>query len=532
VTLQTYLAVIRRRAGIIVLAVLLVPLAAVLFSRHQEKLYQASSQVLLSRQNLANSLTGTQDPTVYVQADRIAQTQADVARVPAIAVRLLRRLDLRQVTASQFLADSSVVAAQNADLLTFRVTNRDPSLARRLAGAYAREYTIYRRQLDTSALQRARRSVEARIHQLERSHNERSALYTSLVDREQQLATMEALQTSNAYVIQTGRKAAQVQPRTVRNAVLGFVLGIVLGIGLAFLWEALDTRVRSAEEIGARLGGLPLLARLAEPARRLRSKDRLVMVAEPAGPSAEAFRMLRTNLEFVRLGRGMRSIMVTSAVEQEGKSTTIANLAVSLARSGMRVALVDLDLRRPWLHRCFELDGPGVTEVALGHVTLDQALVPIAVTEPTFGRRGGPFGNGNGKGNSAPSVRGLLQVLPSGLIPPNPGEFVSTDALADILTALGEKAELVLIDAPPVLHVGDALTLSTKVDGMIVVTRMNVVRRHMLDELSRLLDQTPAQKLGFVLTAAQEEARYGYGYGDAYHSYAPQPESTRREVVT
>jgi polysaccharide biosynthesis transport protein len=522
VTLRDYLAVLRRRALVVIQAVLLVPLAAVLFSLHQEHLYQASSQVLLSRQNLANTLTGTQDPTLYTQPDRIAQTQADVARVPAIVVQLLRRLHVRNLTVSQFLADSSVSAAQNADLLTFRVTNHDSILAGRLVAAYAREYTIYRRQLDTAALHRARQSVQARIHALERAHRVRSALYARFVDREEQLATMEALQTSNADIVQRATGAVQVQPRTVRNAVLGLALGIVLGIGLAFLWETLDTRVRSAEEIGERLGGLPLLARLAEPGRNLRSKNLLATLAEPASPGAEAFRMLRTNLEFVRLGRGVTSIMVTSAVEQEGKSTTIANLAVSLARSGLRVALVDLDLRRPWLHRCFDLEGAGVTEVALRHVTLEQALVSIAITGSP-GRA--PDGAGNGNGNG--SIRGLLQVLPAGLIPPDPGEFVATEALAEILAALRDRADVVLIDAPPVLQVGDSLTLSTKVDGVIVVTRMSVVRRHMLDELSRVLGQTPAKKLGFVITAAQEEAHAGYGY-----AYSAQRETARRKVFS
>jgi tyrosine-protein kinase len=530
-TLRDYLSTVRRRMWIVVVAALLVTLAAVLFSLHQQKLYQASSQVLLSRQNLANSLTGTQDPSLYVQADRIAQTQADVARVPIVAARALQRLHVRTLTVSQFLADSSVSAAQDADLLTFRVRNGNRVLVRRLAAAYALEYLIYRRQLDTAALQRAREKVSTRIHQLERAHAERSALYGRLVDREEQLATMEALQTSNAAIVQRATKAVQVQPRPVRNGVLGLLLGLIVGIGLAFLWEALDTRVRSSEEIGERLGGLPLLARLGEPERRLRSKNRLAMLADPGGPGAEAFRMLRTNLEFVRLSREARSIMVTSAVEQEGKSTTVANLAVSLARSGQTVALVDLDLRRPWLHRFFDLDGPGVTEVALGHVPLEQALVPIAVTDSS---RKGVGKRGNGSGNGSGSIRGLLLVLPAGPIPPDPGEFVGTDALEEILAALRKKADVVLVDAPPVLQVGDALTLSAKVDGVIVVTRMNVVRRHMLGELARLLNQSPAQKLGFVVTAAQEEAHsgYGYGYEHARYGYGTRPAATREKAVS
>jgi polysaccharide biosynthesis transport protein len=538
-SLRDYVRVVRRRKWIILQAVVLVPFAAVIFSLHQPKKFEASAQVLLSRQNLANALTGAQDPSVYTQADRIAQTQADVARVPTIADRVLRRLAINDRTVGQFLASSSVAARPNADLLDFSVTDRDAALAQQLASAYADEFTIYRRQLDTSALQRARVSVQRRIKQLELTHAEKSPLYASLVERDQQLATMQALQTSNAYVVQEATKAVQVQPKPTRNGVLGFALGLVLGIGLAFLWEALDTRVRTAEEIGERLGGVPLLARLPEPPKRLRSKDRLAMLADPTGLDAEAFRMLRTNIDFVRLDRHAKTILVTSAVQEEGKSTTVANLAVALARSGQRVVLVDLDLRRPFLHRFFGLEGPGLTQVALGHVELDHALVNVALTGTALARPGvNGNGNGNGKavvvkrngnGNGNGHVGGMLTVLPSGPIPPDPGEFVGTHALAEILEQLAERADIVLIDTPPALQVGDAMTLSSKVDGVILVSRMNVVRRNMLGELRRLLDRSPTAKLGFVVTGAAQEDGYGGGYGYGYgYGYASRPDVARQ----
>jgi Mrp family chromosome partitioning ATPase len=120
-------------------------------------------------------------------------------------------------------------------------------------------------------------------------------------------------------------------------------------------------------------------------------------------------------------------------------------------------------------------------------------------------------------------VKGLLEVLPAGPIPPDPGEFVATHALSEILDELRERADIVLVDAPPALRVGDAMTLSSKVDGILVVTRMKVVRRHMLSELARQLASVPTPVLGFVVTdAAGEEEGYGYGYGGYYaRSYAP-----------
>jgi polysaccharide biosynthesis transport protein len=521
-TLRDYLHVLRRRKWLVVQAVVLVPAAALAFSIHQQKLYQASAQVLLSSQNLANQLTGTQQTGVNVQADRVAQTQADVARVPAIAARVLRRVPGTGLTVQRFLSRSSVTTAANADLLTFDVVNRDPALARRLVDEYASSYTVYRRNLDTAAIHAALQNVDARIHQLVDAGGRGGALYASLVEREQTLATMQALQTSNAAVVQQAQKTTQVQPKTSRNAILGVFLGLVLGIGLAFLWEALDTRVRSAEEIGERLGGLPLLARVPVPNKRLRAKNRLVMLENPTGVQAETFRMLRTNLDFATLGRDARTIMVTSAVEREGKSTTIANLAVALARSGQRVVLVDLDLRRPFLHRFFDLDGPGITQVALGHASLDQALATVALSDAQSRLDAISRGNGNGNGNGhGGAVRGVMKVLASGPIPPDPGEFVRTAVLTEIIEELRLRADYVLIDAPPVLHVGDAMALSTKVDGILVVTRMQVVRRHMLTELSRQLANAPTPVLGFVVTAADEEESYGYGYG--YGSYQARP---------
>ncbi len=533
-TLRDYLRVVRRRRWIILQAVILVPLAAVLFSLRQERMYQASAEVLLSQQNLAAALTGTTSATPTQQADRVAQTQADLARVPQVATRTLSAVGIQR-SAIDFLNHSSVAAKQNADLLAFSVTDHSPELAATLASAYAKQFVAFRQELDTASLQRARNEVRARIHALEKSGLTRSPLYASLVDKDQQLATLEALQTSNASVVRTADHAVQVQPRPVRNGILGLALGLVLGLGLAFLWEALDTRVRSAEEISERLG-MPLLARLPVPPRQMRKDERLVMLAEPRGDQAEAFRMLRTNLEFVRLGHDVRTIMVTSAVEQEGKSTTVANLAVALARAGQRVALVDLDLRRPFLDHFFDLRyRPGLTQVALGQTKLDDALIPVAITDAGDRRARPETGNGNGSGNvtvrsAASLATGGLRVLVSGPLPPNAGEFVGSEALAHILGELRERFDTVLIDAPPLLQVGDPLALSAHVDALFIVTRMNVVRRPMLAEVRRLLETAPSRKLGFVLTGAEGEDGYGYGGGYYYGSY-PHEESKKAPVA-
>ncbi len=531
-TLRDYLRVARRRKWIILQAVLLVPAAAVLFSLQQQKLYQASADVYL-QQNLANQLNNIPDPSQYQQADRKAQTQADIARSSGIARMALDDVGLTGESTQNFLGASSVTAKQNADLLRFSVTNRDPQLARRLANAYGRAFISYRITLDSAPFVQAKRAAEKRLESLDSG----SAAHADLVEKLATVETQLALASKPATLVQPADDGEQVQPRPVRNGILGLALGIVLGIGLAFLWEALDTRVRSAEEITERLG-LPLLGRLPEPARKLRQQNKLAMLAEPHGIQAEAFRTLRTNLDFVSLDRDPRTIMITSAIQSEGKSTTVANLAIAAARTGKRVALVDLDLRRPYLDRFFSFDErPGLTEVALGYRDLDEAILSVALTDEAVdgeksrnGRSNVRRRAGNGNGNGPSKVGGVLDVISAGPIPPAGGDFVGTSAIAEILAGLRDLYDLVLIDAPPLLRVGDGIALSARVDAVVVVTRLNILKRPLLRELDRVLESIPAERLGFIVTGADLDDAYAYDYGDYYRPERSQKDRPKVEA--
>ena len=531
-TFAEYLAVVHRRRWLFLLVLVLVPLTAVLFSLRQERVYEASAEVLLSQENLAATLAGVESPSLNQPADRIVTTQAQLARVPTVVEATLRAARLSGRSVRDFLDATDVTPKVNSDLLDFRARDANPALAARLATEYARQFTRYRQTLDTAAVVDAREEIETRIEELEAAGDRKSPLYGSLLDKEQQLSTLAALQTSNASVVREASDAEQVQPKPVRNGILGLLLGLGLGVGLVCLWEVLDTRVRSAEEISGRLG-LPLLARIPEPSRKLRDSSELVMRVEPHGVYAEAFRMLRTNLEFSRLDRKASTIMVTSAVEQEGKSTTVANLAVALARGGQDVVLVDLDLRRPYLHNLFDLSGAkGVTQVALGLSSLEDALVLVPITGSGTRRRAElpavPLAAASGNGQRAPE-EGSLRVLTSGPIPPDPGEFVATQRLDSILKELAGEADIVLVDAPPMLRVGDAMTLSARVDALVLVTRMNVVHKNMLQELRRMLEGMPAAKLGFVLTGERVGDAPGYGYGSEYEMRRQRKARPRRE---
>jgi polysaccharide biosynthesis transport protein len=519
-TLSDYLALVRRRKWIILQAVVLIPVLAVLLSMQQQPVYSASAEVLLSRQNLAAALAGIQDPLAFQDPSRMGQTEADRARAPEVAERAVEAAEAPR-SPGELLSNSEVSPKSNADLLVFTVRDTDRDLAVSLANAYALEYTRFRQESDSRDLRSARTQLTERIRELEASGLGReSELLSNLIDKEQELRTLEALQTSNTSLSRPAGGASQIEPRVVRNGILGVLLAVVLGLGLAFLWDALDRRVRSEKEIQDVLG-IPLVARLPEPPRRLRRSNTLAMIAEPSSLDAEAFRVLRTSVEFLNLDHQAKTIMVTSAQEGEGKSTTIANLGVALARAGRRTVLVDLDLRRPALGRMLDVpQRPGITDVVLGSVSLDSALarVPI-VGEPT---RRPARGNGN-------RLTGFLDVLPGGTMPPDPGDLVRTAALAEVLDEVEARADVVLVDAPPLLAVGDALALSAHADALLIVVSFSRATRPMLAELSRLLAMSGARRLGFVLTGVAKAQAYGYAY-DGYSpaTAADQPEPLRK----
>lgn len=532
VSLSAYLRILRRRKWILLVCAVIVPVAAYFVTASQPRVYQSSAQVYLSSADLAGALTGIS--ASYVDPVQLADTQASLAQVPDVARRAIALSGVKGVTPDELLGMTSVVAEGDTSILDFIVVDDKPQRAARFATAYARAFTTYRGELDTSAIKVARQELATKLDELSSAGQTNSRLAISLRNKDQQLATLEALQTSKTYVIRTADGGAQIAPRPKKNAAIGLMLGIVLGIGLVFAIEALDTRVRSPREVGDRLD-MPQLARVPPPPRDVQKNDRLVMIAESGGPSAEAFRMLRTNLDFATLDHDeIRTILITSAVEQEGKSTTAANLAIAEARAGHRVALVDLDLRLPYIDRFFELElAQGVTDVALGTIPLEKALRHIdlqtGAAAPAHARSVGSNGHG--------SERGLLDVLVAGALPPDPGEFVGSRRLGEILAQLHSAYDLVILDTPPVLRVGDAMTLSTHADGIVVVTRLNLIRRPMLSDTRRLLANAPALKLGFVVTGSSDHdddgygSGYGYGYGYG-HKYGRGASNKRRTAVT
>jgi polysaccharide biosynthesis transport protein len=530
-SLADYLAVVRRRRWIVVVVPVVAVVAAFVLSSSQRGVYRASAQVLVNRSSVVALIANISDPSVY-DPTRFLATEASIARSPVLAARVVAAAGVPGLSAGRLLAESSVTPAPDADLLSVAVSDRSPRVAVALANAYANQFTQYKTELDTARINAAVRSLAARTAILRADGQAGSAAYATLIQYQGQLETVGRLLAHNTTVLQPASGAAKISPRPRRDAILAGLLGAVLGLALAFLTDSLDRRVRSEHEVEETLR-LPLLARVPEPSRRLRRSNELAMIAEPRGVQAEAFRKLKTLIDFASLERNARTIMATSAVEREGKTTTVANLAVACARAGRRVALVDLDVRRPSLHRHFRCDAsPGVTDVVAGRARLTDVIRPLALATPGVRPQG--TSNGGKPVSERPSegrdVEGALHFLSAGTAPAFPGEFFENEGIAALLEDLAEQFDVVLVDGPPLLAFSGAIAACQKVDAIVVVVRLRKVHRSSLRELARELPNCRTEILGFVLTGIGRDDEYAY-LQDVYPYGLSKPDQSRGERV-
>jgi capsular exopolysaccharide synthesis family protein len=300
--------------------------------------------------------------------------------------------------------------------------------------------------------------------------------------------------------------SAPVAPNKKVDIALGLLLGLALGIGIAVLLDVLDTSVKSAEDLEA-ISESAVLGVIGFDSEA--AKSPLIVQTDPHSPRAEAFRQLRTNLQFVDIDHPVKSIVITSSIPQEGKSTTTANLAITLAQAGLKVVLVEADLRRPKLMQYLGVEGAvGVTSVLIGRVSLDDALQP--------------WGNGS------------LMVLPSGPTPPNPSELLGSQGMAELISALESRADIVLVDAPPLLPVTDAAVLAKICDGALLIVRHGVTSREQVARAVESLRVVDAHLIGNVLNMAPAKGpdAYGYGYAYRYTSTTPAGRISPRSTTT
>ena len=304
-----------------------------------------------------------------------------------------------------------------------------------------------------------------------------------------------------------------VSPNVPLNLALGLLVGLALGLGIAILIEVLDTRIRGERHI-REITDAPILGAITFDKNA--PKRPLIVQAEPSSPRAEAFRSLRTNLQFLDVEGGPRSFVVTSSVAAEGKSTTTANLAIVMAQSGIRVLVIDADMRSPSIASIYGIEGAvGLSDVLIGRVKLPDAIQPWGMK--------------------------TLSILPAGATPPNPSELLGSRAMVALLRAVEKEFDAVLIDAPPLLPVTDSALLAKHVRGAIVVVASGRTHRGQLHGAIESLRNIGAHVAGLVVTMlptkgpdAYGYGRYGYGYG--YGAYGQtqygQPSPGRQPAPT
>ncbi|MGO4692090.1 polysaccharide biosynthesis tyrosine autokinase [Glaciibacter sp. 2TAF33] len=289
-------------------------------------------------------------------------------------------------------------------------------------------------------------------------------------------------------------------PNVPLGIVLGFIAGLAIGILLAVVRNLLDTRIHSLRDVEL-VTDAPMLGAITYDPET--PKRPLVVRFDPKNPRAESFRSLRTNLQFINVESGPRSFVVTSAIPGEGKSTTIANLAIAMAETGARVALVDGDLRRPRLAEYMGLEAAaGLTDVLIGRVELADMLQQ--------------WGTGG------------LYVLPSGRIPPNPSELLGSVAMARVLATLTAQFDIVLIDAPPLLVVTDAAVLSKLSGGALMVVASGRTNRRELAAAVSALERVGSQMVGVVMSMLPTRGPDLHEYGQYVYGATHEDESNVR----
>jgi Mrp family chromosome partitioning ATPase/capsular polysaccharide biosynthesis protein len=520
-SLHEFVGVLRRRWVALVIPIVLTPLVALGHSILQDPRFSASADVLVTSGSVASALSDLPGLSSPDQPERNARTQVGLARLPRVAQRVIAEAPLFEEPAT-FLQRSSVSVLPDADILRFSVEDGSADAAQRLATIYAQQFSRYRNALDVEAIRRTRATIARTMAKLAASGGRDSAVYAELRSAMRQLTAAEAVQGSAAILVQPAVTADQVAPRTMRDLVLALALGVILGIGLAFLVERLDTRVRTAEEAEA-VVGLPLLGEIPRPPDMSEtSRSTVSMLEYPYGSYAEGIRKLRANLEFANLDAGARTIMMTSALGGEGKTTTAADLAVALARSGRKVVLCDLDSRAPTLDRAFDLgERRGIVEVAFGLEPLEKALVSIPIASARPPARVAPVASGalalsdpaDRMVKREESARGELHVLPFGRRrPPSPADFVGSTTVRQLVAQLAETHDFVILDTPPFVPVSDALTISEYADAALIVTGLATSRRPTLRTVRKFASAFPTRVLGMVVTGVPDAPGYGPYY--------------------
>lgn len=512
--LRKYLRIIWRRKWLVIVPVLIITIGAyVATSLYSTPLYQSSAELLQRSSGLDKALLGSDVFQQSYSPERDMQTASELVKSPqvasAVAASMGEQLGDRDPAS---MVNVSVIG--KSDILRITITDTDAQRAADVANSFANEYINWRRGVDQEVLQAARIPLETQVLNTPPELQE-SASYKVLKDKLETLKLIESIQTGNLELVKPATIATSpFSPKPMRTAIMALIASLAFGVGLAFIMEHLDTKVRSTGEISAVIQK-PVLA--AVPKMSANNNGSLETLANPSGASSESFRLLKTNLGYIEPDREIKSIMVTSAHAGEGKTTTIANLAVTMARAGQRVIVLDGDMRRPMLHHYMGIDNSiGLTNVIAGSCTLRESLQMIDAQDLAISSSN-LMANTAIPGFSA-STNGVKPIYCAtvGPIPPNPGELISSEKFGSLIDEARQYADIVLVDAPPLGAVGDAASMASKVDGVVVVVRIAQTPKKSLGLINHFIETVPTCVMGLVVTNASAEGS-AYGYSGAYY---------------
>jgi len=462
------------------------------------------------------------DPDAIVNS-AVALTDAGSAQSPS---QLLEALRARQAEIKIQAADLSTqfgpaypkLAQLNNQLkeIDSQLTSEMRKITAKVKGQYLT--ALQRENMLREALEKQKQEANKlnesaiEFNLLKRDAETYRTLYEGLLQKLKEAGVSAGLKSNNFRVVDGARAPqAPIEPNVPRNLLFAFVLGSATGIGLAFLLEGLDNTIRTTEQAQmvsglASLGMIPLgskSAREGSNPKRLviaTSKEAVELVTQvrPQSQMAESYRALRTSLLLSNLGSPPKIIMVTSALPQEGKTTTSINCAVVLAQKGVRVLLIDADLRRPSIHKTLGM-GPrsGLSNVLTGSTTLEQSITRTAILPNLF-------------------------VLPAGTPPPNPAELLASANMKEVLTKLSEQYDHIVVDTPPSLSVTDAVVLSPRADAVVLVIRSGQTTKQSLRRSRDILAQVNAKVVGVLLNAvdlSSPDYYYYYEYQGKYARY-------------
>ncbi len=483
--LREYLRVARRRWVVLVAVTGIVAMVSLAVSLAGTKKYDATAVLLLREVEPVNSILG--NSSSVSDPERQSNTQIGLIKLDSIAEKVGERLHLK-TSASELLEEVSTEFQGNSDLVSVTVRDESPRLAASIANAFATQYVSFRRETARASLEEAAELARNRLESL--SPEERESTGRQLEARLRELEIASSLQTGGVEVVRSASvPVSPAVPKPLLSTFIGLLVGFVLAMLIVVLLEFADRRLKDEDEAQA-IFELPLLARIPRPGRGGKVEgalgDRL---------REEAFASLAANLLFLERGSHGSALMITSPGASDGKTTMTLGLARALATLNKRVIAVEADLRHPRFSERLRLDRePGFAGVAAGAVPFSGALVEVD-SEMMVPRS---------PDSRAPS----FAVLQAGPPLSAPQMVLSRPTTGEILAECRAQADFVLVDAPPIGVVHDAITLANFVDAVMLVARLNWTTKDVARESLRILRQLDLDVLGFALTGTDRSENY------------------------